>query len=121
MSFAAATAEFAAQSARERRALSPSTIQPYSGVTPAHPAGEPLGCPLCVHLSATRATREITDTGFTILHRAQLRVLKTAPWSPVEGAEFIVTTTGERYRCATATGGTAFAAETVCDVVRIAA
>lgn len=115
MSFASAARRFAAQAAREMTHLSPATIQPYAtdGTTVD-------GDPICVFLSPVRAEREIAENGFVIIHRAQLRVPKTPGWAPVEGLEFTRPSTSERFRCNTAIGAdSAFAAEIVCDVIRI--
>lgn len=116
MSFASAVSRFAKQAARLRPELSRVTIQPYDA------AGAASGSPIQVFLTPVRAERDIADNGFIILHKAQLRVAKTFAWQPAEGLEFVNTSTAERFRCNTATGaesGSAFAAETVCEAIRI--
>ena len=120
MSFASSAAAFAAQAARSRRSLSPATIQPYTSVSPSVPGGVVDGCPLSVFLSSVRAERELADNGagFILIHRAELRVLKTARWQPVLGGEFVNIATAERFRVNTA-ASSEFGAEVVCEVVRI--
>lgn len=120
MSFASSASTFAAKAAYSRRSLSPATIQPYTGVAPAAPGGTAEGCPLKVFLSAVRRERELADNaaGYIVVHKAELRVLKTAPWTPVAGSEFVNTATSERFRCNTATSSE-FSGEIVCEVVRI--
>lgn len=116
MSFAAATCRFAAQSASERRTLSPSTIQRYGGAGAATPVGQPLS----VFLSAVRTEREMTDTGFVLLELATLRILKTLGWSPATGDEFVDTATSGRFRIQTKTGDTSpFAAEIVAQCLKL--
>lgn len=116
MSFATAQRRFAAQAARHLGTLRPVTVQPYTGTGYATADGSPLS----VFLSAVRTEREITPTGFVVVHTAELRVVKTARWQPAEGVEFVRTDTSERFRCRTAVGAhDAFAAEIVCSVVRL--
>lgn len=114
----AAVNRFANIAARDRRALSTCEIQPYTGTG----AATADGSPLCVFQTATRVERELVDSGFITKHVAQLRVLKTARWTPVEGLEYVRTDTSERFRINSAVGSdSAFAAEIVCEVVRISA
>lgn len=117
MSFATELQAFAAQAARERVMLSPATIQPYTGTGAATADGRPL----TVFLSAVKAEQEITDNGFVVIHKAQLRVPKTLAWTPAEGLEFVNTATAERFRIRTATGAASnLSAEIVCEVIKIA-
>ncbi len=113
MSFANSARRFAQQVARERQALSPAIIQPYSGT-------QATGYTQEVFLSAVHAEREVTDNGFLVVEKATLRVQKTCRWLPVEGAEFVNTATSERFRCNRAVGEDSdFAADIVCEVVKI--
>jgi hypothetical protein len=116
---AAAVNRFASIAARVRRELSPVTVQPYTGA-PAYASTS--GNPVLVFMSAVKAERLLGDAGYYTEHRAELRVLKTLAWVPVEGAEFVRTDTFERFRINTATGAdSAFAREIVCTVVKITA
>lgn len=117
MSFASAQQLFAKQAARERVALSQATVQPYTGA-PSYATAD--GDPVAVFLSPVRAARELVENGFKVVNRAQLRVPKTCRWQPSEGVEFVNTATSERFRCEGASGASSdFAAEIVCEVVRI--
>jgi hypothetical protein len=116
MSFLSSLQTFSAQAAAERQTLANTTVQPYTL------AGAADGSPVTVFLSAVRADREIAENGFIVLHRAQLRVLKTSTWTPVEGVEFVVSATSQRFRIESATGDSAdYSSEIVCSVIRIAA
>ncbi len=112
--FSAATRRFAAQAAGERRHLSPAEIQRRTT------AGVAVGGLLTVFLSAVRVDRELTDTGFKHVKKAELRVPKTSVWTPVTGEEFYRAETAQLFRINTATGAdSTFAAEIVCEVVVI--
>lgn len=116
MSFATSVQSFANQSARERRTLTPATVQPYTGTGAAVRDGQPVS----VFLSAVRAERELIENGFIVVNKAELRVLKTCRWQPSEGVEFVNTSNSDRFRCRTATGADSdFAAEIVCEVVKL--
>lgn len=116
MSFASGVRAFAAQAAKERRALSLATVQPYTGAGMTTADGDPVS----VFLSAVREVGEVGENGFINLQRAELRVLKTCRWQPSEGVEFVDMARGDRFRVDTATGASsAFAAEIVCQVIRI--
>lgn len=116
MSFATATARFAAQSARSLRALGETEIQPYTAADLARKDGQPLRA----FLGPVRAERTLADTGFVVEHLVELRVLKACRWQPVPGLEFVDTGTALRYRVRTAAGAEfAAAAEIVAQCVRI--
>lgn len=116
MSFAAAQQRFAAQSARDRRSLSPAIIQRYTGAGAAIATGKPIS----VFLSAVRTDREMTDTGFVLIEKATLRVLKSTGWQPAAGVEFVNTVTSERFRIQTTTGvESVFTAEIVAECIKL--